>query len=440
MLLFWLSSACTAEGDSASDGLELTLAVNAYVGSVVDLTVSTERASTLSVEFGVGEERDHHVESATASTSHALHLYGLPYGNTIGVTATVTDANGVATTSTATVDTTGLPSDFPSFSTGGEVTAWSGAYAVMNTAGSADYAFILDAGGRVVWAWQVDLAPNEALMRARLAEDGETMLLIIAGRSEDTAPQSRLLRVPLYGGAEESLVWPFLDHDVVDLGDGALAGITRTLQDGLQGDAILERDANGSFRTVYSTWDDPQLGEPVANSPENTWTHMESLDWDPATDLFTFQTYLTDQFVRVRRSDGEPVLHLYGEGSDYAPADGETALHVAHQFEVLSPTRFLHFENGGRERSASRAVEFELDEVTMTYREVWSHMSDPPIYVYVKGDVKRFADGTTRVLWATAGRLEDVGPAGTVDWWLQLDLGAVFTYVQHVESLGPTPA
>lgn len=165
---------------------------------------------------------------------------------------------------------------------------------------------------------------------------------------------------------------------------------------------------------------------------------MESLDWEESTGLLSFQTYLTDQFVRFSRADGVPVLHLYGEGSDYTPADGETALHVAHQFEVLGPDHFLHFENGGRERNASRAVEYELDAASMTYREVWSHTSDPPLYVYIKGDVKRFDDGSTQILWATAGRLEDVNASGAVDWWLQLDLGAVFTYVQHVSALGAT--
>ncbi len=435
LLLFTLG-ACAPDGDSLGDALDLVVAANERVGSVVELGVTTEEPTTLEVLWGVGERRDHSLVVANAATSHQLHLYGLPYGVGAGVSVTATAADGTTSAGAATLETGHLPSNFPGFSTGGAVTAWSDGYALLNTAGSANYAFILDGEGRVVWAWEVELGPQEQLMRALLGNDGETMYLLVAGRSAEAAPKSRVLQVPLHGGSETSLSWPWLDHDIVDLDEGTLGGIVRVQQGELWGDAVVERNAAGEFRTAYSTWDDPQLGDPVANSPENTWTHMESLDWDADAGLFTFQTYLTDQFVRVRRSDGEPVLHLYGEGSDYTPAEGETPLHVAHQFEVLSPTRFLHFENGGTERSASRAVEFEIDDATHTYREVWSHTSDPPLYVYIKGDVRRFADGTTQVIWATAGRIEDVNAAGEVDWWLQLDLGAVFTYVQHIEQLG----
>lgn len=433
-LLFLMG--CDPTDESGEAGLDLQLSVNAAVGSVVELAVQGEEASTLQITYGVGEERNHHVTVPVAAAAHAVHLYGLPYGYEVGVTVEATTTAGAKTTGTATISTDGLPSDFPGHTSGGEITAWTDSYAVLNTAGSANYAFILDGAGRVVWSWKIELQPDEALMRALLGTDGETMYLVVAGRSEETAPLSRVVKVPLHGADVETWEWPHLDHDIVDLGGGSLAGIQRVIQDGLQGDAVVERDAAGQFTTLYSTWEDPQLGEPKSNSAENTWTHMESLDWEESTGLLSFQTYLTDQFVRFNRADGVPVLHLYGEGSDYAPAEGETALHVAHQFEVLGPDHFLHFENGGRERNASRAVEYQLDEASMTYREVWSHTSEPPLYVYIKGDVKRFDDGSTQILWATAGRLEDVNASGEVDWWLQLDLGAVFTYVQHVGALG----
>jgi hypothetical protein len=436
ILALLLLPACDPATDTSGDAPDVSLAVNPAVGSVLDLTVRTDRPSTLSVRFGVGETRDHRITVDTAATEHQLHLYGLPYGYDAGVTVEATDDAGVVGTRTETISTDGLPSDLPAFSTGGAVASWQGGYAVLNTAGSANYALIIDSEGRVCWAWRVDLDPDDALMRARLGGDGETMYLVVAGRTRERGEGSHVLKLPLHGGTVEKLEWPWLDHDLVELEDGTLAGITRVPEGDIWGDAVVERDPTGAFTTVYSTWDDPALGEPKANNAENTWTHMESLDWDPDAGLYTFMTYLTDHFVRLRRSDGEPVLHLYGEGTDYQPADGQEPLHVSHQFEVLSPTRFVHFENGGRERAASRAVEFELDEASGTYREVWSYTADPPLYVYIKGDVDRFDDGATEILWATAGRIEDVSTSGTVDWWLQLDLGAVFTYVQHVDQLG----
>jgi len=427
--------ACT-DGDTPGSGMELRLSLSDTVGSVVELSVRTGEPTTLSVDFGVGDLRDHHLDVVVPAASHQLHLYGLPFGEEVGVTVTSTDNAGTEASDTSVIQTGSLPSDFPGFSTDGAVQSWQGRYALLNTAGSANYAFILDSEGRVCWAWLVDLEADENLMRAHLGQDRETMYLLVAGRGEEAAPRSRVLRVPLYGGEADVLEWPNLDHDIIDVGSGTLAGIVRVKQGNLWGDAIVERDPAGGFTTVYSTWDDAALGEPVANSAENTWTHMESLDWDADLGLYSYQTFLTDHFVRVQRSDGIPTLHLYGTGSDYAPADGEVPLHVAHQFQVLSPTNILHFENGDRDRSASRAVEYALDNTTGTYREVWSYQSSPPLYVYIKGDVNRFDDGATQVLWATAGRIEDVNGAGSVDWSLQLDLGAVFTYMQHLPALG----
>ena len=83
-LLFLMG--CDPADESGEAGLDLQLGVNAAVGSVVELAVQSEEASTLQITYGVGEERNHSVTVPVAAAAHAVHLYGLPYGYEVGVT------------------------------------------------------------------------------------------------------------------------------------------------------------------------------------------------------------------------------------------------------------------------------------------------------------------------------------------------------------------
>ena len=76
-----------------------------------------------------------------------------------------------------------------------------------------------------------------------------------------------------------------------------------------------------------------------------------------------------------------------------------------------------------------------MDESALTAEEVWSFRHTPDLGVYAKGDVERYADGNTRVVWSTAGEIQDVTPDGTVLWQLNTELGYATTFVTRVPNL-----
>jgi hypothetical protein len=107
---------------------------------------------------------------------------------------------------------------------------------------------------------------------------------------------------------------------------------------------------------------------------------------------------------------------------------------MQHQFQVLDGG-ILIFDNGPGERDDPQAVELALDVEARIADQVWSDVRDPPVGVYAKGDVERFADGNTQVVWSTSGEIQNVTPEGEVQWQLDAELGYAITFVQHVRSL-----
>ena len=105
-----------------------------------------------------------------------------------------------------------------------------------------------------------------------------------------------------------------------------------------------------------------------------------------------------------------------------------------HQFQLLDDG-ILIFDNGDTERGYSRAVQYELDTDDMVADQVWEYLHTGEIYSSIKGDVSRFDDGTTQIVWATAGEIQDIDPSGEVVWQLNTMLGTVIVYSQRVDDL-----
>ncbi len=439
-LLLW--AGCATEpgaDDSASVQATLALTTGETVGSVVTVTWDVPgELSALRIEYGVGDTLDRATTLEAPDAAGSTALYGLPYDVPVHARLVGELADGrTFTTAAGAVRTDPAPTGVPAMTVSGAVAAWPGEFLVTNTVGASFWVLALDSEGRVVWAWEPELGEDEYIMRARLAEEGDRFYVLVAHHGDTMeGSQNRILVRSLDGADLGTLDWPNADHDFVDLGGGTLAAIELVEVDGVWGDRIVERAPDGTRRIVWSAFDDTVLGEPVVNGQLGEWTHANALDWVPEHDAYYVQLYLAHQFVRVRRIDGRADLHVHGDSGALRPVGGDP-LGAAHQFQVLSENDFLHFENGPADRASSRAVQFRADFESATLETTWDLEADPPLYVYAKGDVHRFPDGSTQICWATSGRIDDYGPDGALDWSLSLELGSALTYVQQVQQFGP---
>lgn len=433
-----LLAACTDDpaAEAVVEVRDVVVTVDPVYATVLHVSWSTSAPTTGLVRFGEGA-LDRTTAVSALATDHTASLLGLPPGTAIELQVAGATEEGVEVQSEVTSAATNLwGPELPNLTVTGAVESWTGGFLALSTVGTASWALILDDQARVVWARAVEVGDSEDLMRVRLTRDGSAILILVAGHHTDDGLTNRILKVNLDGSGEEILDWPYLDHDVVEQDDGALVGIVRAQRGEYWADDLVERAADGTFRTIYSTWDDEALDLTEDNQLDGELTHSNALDYDAATDAFYLNISLLQMLVLVDRASGQATQHYYGIEAEWS-TQGTDPLTSSHQFQVLGEGHILHFENGGGSRASSMARELKLDLDTHTYEEIWSYEADPALYVFAKGDVERFDDGGTEVLWATAGRVEDLDANDASVWQLDLDLGYAFTYFQHVDRLGP---
>lgn len=425
-------SESVTEGSPAHD---VSLTVDERIHTVVHVAWTTEVPTTGWVDFGEGVG-DHQVQAKELATEHHVSLFGLPPD--ADIEARITTATGEGAESVGdieTVHTDPWGPELPSLTLSGEVVSWKGEYVAFNTVVD-PWALILDDQGRVVWAFEPEVPEGSLLMRVLLTRDGTAMLAVIAAHDGEHDAENHVIRINLDGSGESILEWPYLDHDVAELPDGTLAGIVKEQRDGLWGDNIEERRPDGERLTIYSTWGDAAVPQDTKAAQDGELTHANALDYDEPSDSYYINLAIPEFFTRVDHATGRPIWHAYGKSTEFSHPADDPPLLFSHQFEVLGDGNFLHFQNGepGKESSVR---EIHLDEAEGTMHSVWKYESDPPLAVAVKGDVHRFADGGTSILWGSAGQLQDLTASGETAWLVELDLGEVFTYFQHVSRLGP---
>ncbi len=416
----------------------ITAELSPDVVTVVRVHWSTLAPSVGRLEFGESADYTHAspVET-TPSTEHDALILGMPADTDVHFrVVSVVDGGEDEGSEDQTILTGTLPVELPSLTVTGEVTSWVGGYQVLPLQGTGLSIVVLDEQGRIVWYDLQDAGFN--LMRARLAYDGQAILYCLAGM-EDMRGLGSIARVSMDGSATTLIPFPYIDHDFTELPDGTLAGIVVKNQDGYAnlGDSIVELDADGTYTEIWSAWEDPTLMA-FYKSELSNWSHANALDYVPEQDAYFIALKEIGTIVKVDRKTGASQWHLNGLANGFTMLNGTEPVILQHQFQLLDDG-ILIFDNGPYDRGYSQAVEFALDQDALTAEEVWSYGADPPIVVYAKGDVYRYDDGGTQVVWSSAGEIQNVDPDGNVQWQLNTPLGYAMTFVEPVPSLYVEP-
>ncbi|MDP2311915.1 MAG: aryl-sulfate sulfotransferase [Pseudomonadota bacterium] len=419
-------------GDTDPDAVpaDITAEISDYVSTVVIVRWRTAVPTSGVVEFGTTEAYGHVTPATAEATEHEALLLGMTADTEVHFRVVNDAAGGSVASDDYTITTESLPSGlFPTRATG-TAESWSGGFQVIPLQGTTFAVVIVDAQGQYVWYHFVEEVGN--LMRAFMTDDGQYVVYCLAG-PQDSLETGKVVKVSLDGGSVVETPFPYIDHDMTGLPDGSIAAIVVEDREGRSADKIVELAPDGTLTEIFNAWDhwDPDaIGIPEF---EHNWTHGNALDYDPVEDVYYFSMKSVGSLAKIDRATGEVLWTMNGKLNQFDFGGAESIL-MHHQFEVLGD-RLLFFENGPVERSASRAVEIEFDEVALTAHEVWSYTSDPPLYVFAKGDVHRFDDGNTQVVWSSAGQIQNVTPEGEVAWQLDLDLGQAITFVQVIDSM-----
>lgn len=328
--------------------------------------------------------------------------------------------------------TTGaLPSNLPDWTTTGSP-GWQG-FAVTSLMGGGQWAVVLDELGKTVWYYEL---PNDGrLVRTRARRDGRGMWVVPAQREDKSAP-SDLIGVDWNGTEIERHSIEHFSHDYVELDDGVIAFLLFEPReiDGqtVVGNSITEIDLGSGVSTdIFSTFDLWDIGS-QADSTDDEWAGGNALDFDFESGTYTAGFRSLDAIIEVDRATGQVGRQFGGPHSDFAFAAPESAPRKQHQFQWTND-HILVFDNRENDED-SRVTEFTLDGSIAN--SVWSHQTDPPVWVFALGDVDRAEDGSTFIDWAAAGILEDVDPDGITRWSLSAEFGTAFGFLDRGNRLG----
>ena len=421
--LAWLSGGCQANPPHTTSPepiiCEATIAETG--GAVVTLSWSAPAGSTSWAEL----HDDAGYEDTTWTVQDrdvSLPLLGAPAGSRVGWTG-YSEVDGRVSICTGETVTDEVPEDFPVFTVDIDQPAQEsnarfllGAY--YNLFAPMPYFVVLNRRGEVVWYARGE--PRTLSPDIQFSRDGNGVLYNQFSWTEGLSA-SKIQRIAYDGTPLETIATPNGHHMFAQLPEGVIsynAGDARDVTDPetgatevWHGDAIVERAADGTTRTVYSTWD-WMTPAPNAHTDEVSiyggvdWTHGNALKYNETDQSYVLSLANPGDVLKIDRTTGAP-LALWG--MDGLPAT--PAFDYPHDPTLLDATHLLMFMTDA-ESTYSGAIEYTIDEQGLheRWRSGFTSHSD-----YL-GQATRLENGDTFVNYAALGTLEEVAPDGTVVW------------------------
>ncbi len=423
-----VAAACNDGGGCAEAPAEVTdatLTVSPAIVTVATLSWTTDVPRRGRVRYGTAERELVTTLEAAEATEHSTLLVGVPAASEIAWA--IEDEGGIELTA-GVWTTEALPGELPPIAVEGGTAQQ---FMVTTVLGIVTAVVILSPEGRVVW-YHIDDSGLDTV-RALVAADGNGILYTVGDVSGEPSADSLLRRVSWDGTEVSDIAVPYLAQDFAQHFDGTIAAVTAEVRAGtdgepIKGNEIVEIQPDGSFESVWSSWDCFDPAVTLSNDPGLGWTWVNAidvLDWDYVLSVRNFSS-----IVWVARETGACGPILGGELSTYDFV-GERFLHT-HQFHVWDD-HMLVFDNDGAGGNRSRVLEYVLTDTTAT--QVWEYLPDPPAFSFVLGDVTRLDDGSTFAAFSLAGQLDRVDEAGELQFRASTPLGYAFGYVTLVPNL-----
>ena len=439
LALLTLTSACLEGPLLGREGIgELTADVSATVGTVMELSWTTDGEGYSWVEYGPTMERELRTPvTQEASSAHHFFLFGLPSNHEVHFRV-VTVVDGVEYAHEGEATTGGLPPALPDFrAMEHDPTLRSDAPFLMTSLpGIENHLAVLDRQGEVLWyfdrgtGWEDHMVWNVAFV-----PNSNKILCGAFSRDPDAWP-SEAVTIDLLGNTTSVTEIDAAHHALARLPDGTLATIqpdTRSWYDpdlgeevDVIGDAVVEYAPDGSQRTVFSTWDwrEPEVHERFYKpaSGEGDWSHANALKYDEVSGTYLFSLGNLDTVLQLSASTGEVVRELGKKG--YAVTEG-------------TPFTFQHDPSWTPEgtllMSASLAdgrafvAEYEVDDLHKELHELWSYGQEATFLAVAGGGATRLDNGNTLFNVGYQGVVVELSPAGQPIWEVATSMGAVFS-------------
>ncbi len=177
----------------------------------------------------------------------------------------------------------------------------------------------------------------------------------------------------------------------------------------------------------WSSWDHIPITDATHENLQSTsidYVHGNAIEPMDDNSILLSSRHL-DEITKISTNTGEIIWRLGGKQNQFTFINDTIKFSHQHSINYLGDNHYLLFDNGNYHTpSFSRAVEYKLEETSMTATKVWEYRNNPNIYSYAMGSVQRLANGNTLIGWGSASTtISEVNSQGQLLYQLSLPAG-----------------
>jgi len=174
------------------------------------------------------------------------------------------------------------------------------------------------------------------------------------------------------------------------------------------------------------------------------YMHANSLDLADDGNYVISCRHLS-QLIKISSTTGEVMWRMgkAGKQNDFTFINDPVEFSGQHYARQLDDGNWLFFDNGTYDsKGYARAVEYTLDEDSITAELVWQYDHGQEFRSYSRGSTQRLENGNTLIAWGDPGRAEyplatEVNASGQIVWeiFFQSDIAKTLLYQVHRSKL-----
>jgi len=401
---------------------------SASIGTVATITWKTATPTIGYVSYGTTKSVVQSIPLETAaSTDHSRLLLGLAPDTTYYYRVVTWDTPNVTAGASDVLSfhTTALPAGTPTLKAqsfeivgdDGKPEAPMADYVIAPFVGATQTTVgIADPTGALIW-YHVENR-DRRVTRARMSADKKSVLY--SAISDASPNDSEIVSVAVDGSATSSISVPGLGADFAVLSDGTIAVLMADTPQGssVTGDRIVEIDAGGTQKTVFSTFTCFSPTTSPGDGPATSWSGASALQVDSKKGIYYVALRNLSSVVQVNRMTGACDWILGDNAAQtLTMVDGTTPFKHPGGIQNSASGLVVLDADGGA--NGSRTVIYELDLDAKTATTAHTYDSNPRVDVTEQGESTTLTSGAVLSNWSNGSRLDLVNESGALKWKLE---------------------
>ena len=194
----------------------------------------------------------------------------------------------------------------------------------------------------------------------------------------------------------------------------------------ITGAVIQELDVQKNVIFQWRSWDHIPITDTYQDVTAAIfgYIYVNSVELDKTDGNIILSCRETSEVIKISRVTGEVMWRMGGKNNEFTilndhEENAPRYFKLQHDVRRHANGHLTMFDNGAdandMERTYSRAVEYDVNEVNKTATMVWEFRHDPDILALSGGNAIRLANGNTIVRWGDAAKVGDAPAMTEVD-------------------------